>query len=106
VDKKIEESVKQETKEKQGVLQELQKEKEWSASLEKQLKDKDAQMQTALAKIDEKDRINTETFEKLREVERRNTKLELDLRQAQTELILIKQENEDLKQQSLPPPSK
>lgn len=103
VERKIEESIKKEVKEKEAVFQELQKEKEWSASLEKQLKDKDAQMQMALAKIEEKDRINTETFEKLRDTERRNTKLELDLRQVQTELTLVKKENEDLRQASLPP---
>ncbi|MFA5362044.1 MAG: hypothetical protein WC335_02185 [Candidatus Omnitrophota bacterium] len=98
VDRKIEESVKQVSKEKDSLFLELQKEKEWSSSLEKQIKDKDAQIQLALARIDEKDRINADIFEKLKEEERRNTKLELDLRQIQTEFILIKKENEDLKQ--------
>ncbi len=102
VDKKMEQSLKQEMKEKDSLRQELLKEKEWSVSLEKQIKDKDAQIQLALGKIEEKDRLNAETFEKLKDEERRNIKFELDMRQLQTELLLLRRENEELKQQTAP----
>ena len=98
VDNKIEESIEREVKEKEALRQELQKEKEWSLSLEKQIKDKDTQIQLALTKIEDKDRINSETIERLREEEKQNAQLGLDLRQMQTEIALIKKENEELKQ--------
>lgn len=96
---KIEESVHRQGQEKDLMIEELTKEKEFSDSLQKQIKEKDEQIQFALKKIDEEETESLITTAKSKVEQRRIVELERDLRAAEAELVLIKKENELLKQQ-------
>jgi len=81
------------TKDRDQALQDLSKEKEWSKSLEGQLKEKEKQVQEALNKLEEKEKLVNEALAEFESEKKRSAKLEEDLKRMDSKVSFLSKEN-------------